>query len=130
MLAAPVRGLRSTVLPQSVTLTLRPDFQSKHCRTSLRPLHFAAPCAAGKVAALPGKEHRDARSAEGQRDEEVLLVRGRGCILTDICRSPREETQPKTKWRCGDEDCALVSIGGIFGGGIADARDGNGAECV
>jgi len=41
-----------------------------------------------------------------------------------------EESQPKSKWRCGDEEYALVSIGGVFGGGIADARGGDGAESV
>src|SRR5260370_36949844 len=127
MLLVPFRGFKSTVLPQSVTLTLRPDFQSKHCRTSLRPLHFAASCAAGKVAALPGKEPRDSRSAEGRGS--VAGERAR-VYIDGYLQVPPEETQPKTKWRSGEEDCALASIGGAFGGGIADARDGNGAESV
>jgi hypothetical protein len=45
-------------------------------------------------------------------------------------QGPRKKPSPKAKWRCGDEEYALVSIGGVFGGGIADARDGNGAESV
>jgi hypothetical protein len=75
----------------------------------------------------PGKEHQYAKSAE--RRGSVAGERAR-VYIDGYLQIPPEETQPNTKWRCGDEAYPLVSIGGVFGGGIADPRDGNGAESV
>jgi hypothetical protein len=58
----------------------------------------------------------------------LLLIMRRVYIGSDL-QGPPEKIQSKTEWRRGDEKYALANDRGLFGG-IADARNGTGAESV
>src|SRR5260370_23840797 len=78
--------------------------------------------------------HRTARSGScpdrGWCDAKSLVAGARAQVYSggDLRGAPGR-TQSKMKWRRGDEKCALVCVGRVLDGGIADSRDGNGAEC-
>jgi hypothetical protein len=79
-----------------------------------------------------------ARAAAGWRGVYTGTTKKNGRVAGEMARvyidgdlqGPVEKTQSKTKGRRGDEDCALVCVGGVLAGGIAGARDGDGAESV
>jgi hypothetical protein len=58
----------------------------------------------------------------------LLLIMARVYIGVDL-QGPPEKLSQKRKWRRGDEEYALANGRGLFGG-IADARNGKGAESV
>ena len=59
----------------------------------------------------------------------LLLIMARVYIGSDLQGPPRKRSSQRRKWRRGDEEYALANGRGLLGG-IADARNGKGAESV